>query len=289
MKKPPLKALLKEFAVITLGSLVYAVAFNWFFQPNALSFGGFTGVAQIIHFLVPVLPVGILTIVMNVPLFILGVRRMGLKLLFSSLYAMAAGSLLLDLVGAVYTFAPMEPLLACIYGGVLMGCSFGLMLRVNATTGGTELLARLLKFKLPNLSIGRLCLIIDLIVVSTYALVFRSLNNALYGMIALYICSLVMDTVIYGSRSAQLAYLISDRNPEISRALLDLNLGITILPATGGYSGNPKQVVLCAFKRNQAAALKQLVHTMDPNAFLIVTKAHDVLGKGFGSYSPESL
>ena len=289
MKKPPLKALLKEFAVITLGSLVYAVAFNWFFQPNALSFGGFTGVAQIIHFLVPVLPVGILTIVMNVPLFILGVRRMGLKLLFSSLYAMAAGSLLLDLVGAVYTFAPMEPLLACIYGGVLMGCSFGLMLRVNATTGGTELLARLLKFKLPHLSIGRLCLIIDLIVVSTYALVFRSLNNALYGMIALYICSLVMDTVIYGSRSAQLAYLISDRNPEISRALLDLNLGITILPATGGYSGNPKQVVLCAFKRNQAAALKQLVHTMDPNAFLIVTKAHDVLGKGFGSYSPESL
>ena len=289
MKHLPFSTLAKNFLSITLGSLVYAVAFNWFFRPNGLSFGGFTGVSQIINFWVPVLPVGILTIVMNIPLFFIGVRRMGPHLLVSSLYAMAISSLLLDVVGAVYTFAPMEPLLACIYGGALMGCAFGLMLLVNATTGGTELLARLLKFKLPHLSIGRLCLIIDLVVVTAYALVFRNLNNALYGIIALYISSLVMDTVIYGSRSAQLAYIISDRSQDIAQALLDLDLGITLLPATGGFSGDPKQVILCAFKRNHIAVIKELVHDIDPRAFLIVTKAHEVLGEGFGSYSQESL
>lgn len=289
MKHFPFPSAAKNFFLITLGSLVYAVAFNWFFRPNDLSFGGFTGVAQIINLLMPVLPVGVLTIIMNIPLFIIGVRRMGVKLLISSLYAMAVSSLLLDVVGALYTFPAMEPLLACIYGGALMGCAFGLMLLVNATTGGTELLARILKFKLPHLSIGRLCLIIDLVVVSAYALVFRNLNNALYGIIALYISSLVMDMVIYGSRSAQLAYVISDKSQEIAEALLGLDLGITILPATGGYSGDPKQVILCAFKRNHIAAIKQLIHTMDPHAFLIVCKAHEVLGEGFGSYSPENL
>ena len=283
------RGVLRIFVVVTLASAVYAVAFNWFFQSNDLTMGGFTGVAQIIHYLLPVLPIGVLTIVMNIPLFIIGVRCMGIKLLLSSLYAMAASSLLLDLVASLFTFQPMEPLLACIYGGALLGISIGLMLLVNATTGGTELLARLLKLRFHHLSIGRLCLICDVIVVLLYAALFRNVHNALYSIIALYISSLAIDMVIYGSRTAELAYIISGRSAQIGQALLELDMGITLLPATGGFSGDPKQVILCAFKRRQIAVIKAQVHSIDPNAFLIVCQAHEVLGEGFGSYSQDSL
>ena len=186
--KSPVLRRLYEYGVITLGCAIYALSFNWFFQPNNISMGGFTGIAQIINHFLPVLPIGVTSIVMNIPLFYLGVRRQGVKLLVSSLYAMSVGSLMLDGMAAVYTFSPMEePLLACIYGGVLLGVSMGLMLTVGATTGGTELAARLLKYKLRNLSIGRLCLSIDVTVICFYALTFRSVNNALYGIVAMYI------------------------------------------------------------------------------------------------------
>lgn len=284
-----LRGTVRTFLMVTLASAVYAVAFNWFFLPNDLTMGGFTGAAQILNYLLPALPIGVTILVMNLPLFAVGVPLLGMKLLFSSLYAMAASSLLLDVVGSLFTFQPMEPLLACIYGGALLGASMGLMLLVNATTGGTELLARLLKFKFRQLSIGRLCLIIDLIIVCLYTLVFRNIHNALYSIIALYISSLTIDMVIYGSRTAQLAYIISSRSGEIAQALLDLDLGITLLPATGGFSGDPKQVILCAFKRRQIAVIKSMVHRVDPKAFLIVCQAHEVLGKGFGDYSKESL
>lgn len=288
--KSPVLRRLYEYGVITLGCAIYALSFNWFFQPNNISMGGFTGIAQIINHFLPVLPIGVTSIVMNIPLFYLGVRRQGVKLLVSSLYAMSVGSLMLDGMAAVYTFPPMEePLLACIYGGVLLGVSMGLMLTVGATTGGTELAARLLKYKLRNLSIGRLCLSIDVTVICFYALTFRSVNNALYGIVAMYISSLTMDTVVYGSINAKIAYIISGCSEAVARRLLDMDLGITLLDGQGGFSGDRKQVVLCAFKRSQFAVIKAAVTAIDPNAFIIVCEAHEVLGEGFGEYTPDSL
>ena len=287
--KNPALRWLHEYGVITLGCALYAVSFNWFFQPNNISMGGFTGVAQIIHHFVPVLPIGIMSIVLNIPLFYIGVRKQGVKLLINSLCAMTVGSLMLDGLAAIYTFQPMEPLLACVYGGVTLGISMGLLLTVGATTGGTELAARLLKYKLRNLSIGRLCLTIDVIVICLYALTFRSINNALYGIIAMYISSLAMDAVVYGSINAKIAYIISNSSDGITKRLLEMDLGITLLNGRGGYSGDEKQVVLCAFKRSQFAAIKAAVTAIDPNAFIIVCEAHEVLGEGFGEYTPDSL
>ncbi len=285
----PVLRRLYEYGVILLGSAIYAVAFNWFFQPNNISMGGFTGIAQIINRLVPALPVGVLAIVLNIPLFYLGVRKQGLKLLVSSLFAMTVGSLMIDGLGMVYTFQPMEPLLACIYGGVLLGLSMGLLLNVGATTGGTELAARLLKYKLRHLSIGKLCLGIDVIVICLYALTFRSINNALYGIISMYISSLAMDMIVYGSINAKMAYIISGKSQEVTQRLLEMNLGVTLLNGRGAFTGEEKQVVLCAFKRSQIAAIKAAVISIDPNAFIIVCEAHEVLGEGFGEYTPDSL
>ena len=278
-----------DYGVITLGCALYALSFNWCFQPNQLAFGGFTGAGQIINRLIPALPVGVLVFAMNVPLFLIGVKKMGWSLLISSLYAMTVGSAMIDVMAALHTFQPMEPMLACIYGGVLMGLSMGLMLQVGATTGGTELGARLLKYRIPHLSIGRLCLSIDLVIIGVYALVFHNLHNALYGVVAMYISSLVMDTVIYGSLSAKMAYIITADCGEMARRLLEMDLGITILPGRGAYTGKEKDVLLCAFKRSQIAAIKRAVHEVDPGAFLIVCEAHEVMGEGFGAYDPDSL
>lgn len=287
-KNPTIRRLY-EYGVITLGCALYALCFNWFFQPNNISMGGFTGVAQIINHYVPLLPVGITSIVLNVPLFYIGVRKQGVKLLISSLFAMTIGSLMLDGLAAAHTFQPMEPLLASVYGGVLLGISMGLMLTVGATTGGTELAARLLKYKLRHISIGRLCLTIDVIVICLYAMTFHSVNNALYGIISMYISSLAMDAVVYGSVNAKIAYIISGHSAEVAQRLLHMDLGITLLDGQGGFSGDKKQVVLCAFKRSQIAAIKAAVTALDPNAFIIVCEAHEVLGEGFGEYTPDSL
>lgn len=283
------KQTLKTMVMIVLGCAIYAVGFNLFFQPNNIVMGGFTGLAQIINRLIPVLPVGMLTIVMNIPLFIIGVKKQGLKLLVNSLIAMSLGSLMIDGLAMVVTFQPMDPLLATIYGGVFVGASCGLMLAVGATTGGSDLAARLLRYKFRNLSIGKLCLAIDGAVVTLYALVFGSINNSLYGIIAMYICSIVMDMVIYGTANDKLAYIISDYSEEISKKLLSMDLGVTILDGRGAYSGNAKQVLMCVVRRNQINPIKALAAHIDPNAFVIITEAHEVLGEGFGVYDPESI
>ena len=285
----PVLRRLYEYGTMTLGCAVYALCFNWFFQPNSIAMGGFTGLAQIINRLIPVFPVGMTVLVMNVPLLILGVRRQGVKLLVATLYATAVSSLMIDGLAMVYTFPAMDPLLACIYGGVLMGVSMALLLMMGGTTGGSDLAARLLKYRLRSVSIGRLCLSIDVTVICFYALTFRSVNNALYGIVAMYISSLAMDTVVYGSLNAKIAYIISGCSEAVARRLLDMDLGITLLDGQGGFSGDRKQVVLCAFKRSQFAVIKAAVTAIDPNAFIIVCEAHEVLGEGFGEYTPDSL
>ena len=284
-----MKELLKKYSIITLGCAVYAVGFCWCCVPGHLSIGGLTGVAQVINVFFPSLPVGIMTLVMNVPLFILGWRLLGKGVLISSLYAMALSSLMIDGINAVFTFPALEPILAAVYGGILCGAAFGLMLRQGATTGGTELAARLLKLKVQQLPIGKLCLAIDLIVILAYSLTFRQLTQALYSIAALYICTTVMDKVVYGGNAAKLAYIISPRHEEITRRLLELDLGVTLLEGTGAYAHRPAQVILCAFSRSYIIPVKKLVQQIDPDAFIIVCDTHEILGEGFGTYDPTGL
>lgn len=287
--KQPVKRVLYETFIIVLGCAVFAVGFDWCVAPNNFSIGGMTGIAQIINALVPVLPVGGIIIVLNVPLFLLGWIYLGKRALLTSLIAMVLSSLMLDGLAAVYTFPPMDPLLASIYGGVLLGASMGILMLVNTTTGGTELGARLLKFPIPHLPIGKLCLIIDVTVVVLYAAVFHSILNAMYGIIALYIASIVMDYIIYGLREAQLAYIISEKQEEITAKLLEMDRGVTLLEGEGPYFKQRKRIIMCAMKRSQIVPVKLMVKEIDPDAFIIVCKANEVLGEGFGEYTKDSL
>ena len=285
-----LKKTLLPVLIITLGSAVYALGFVWCYAPNGIAFGGITGVARIVNFLIPALPIGVTVIVLNIPLFVLGWRLIGGRLLVTSLYAMALSSVFIDVLTPLYDWPPMEPLLACIFGGVLLGLSLGLVFQQGATTGGTDLLARLLKLKLAWLPMGKLLMGIDLAVIVAVAAVFRALDAALYGLVALYISTIVMDGVLYGLDTAKVAYIISDRNKEISAAIVkDLDRGVTILHGQGAYTGADKDVLMCAFKQREIAAIKAAVKGIDPAAFVIVCDAHEVLGEGFRDYKKDDL
>lgn len=288
--KRPIGKILWDYLIIIVACALYSFGFICFYQSNNLSVGGFTGVAQILNYFMPFLPIGTTALVMNIPILILAWKKQGPGLLIGTVFAITITSLMIDGLNYAFPLFPsMDPLLAGIYGGVAVGVAVGLLMLKGATTGGTELLARLLKYVMPNLSIGNLCLFVDIIVVAAYALVFKSIDNALYGIISMYVFSIAMDTVVYGSNNAKVAYIISDRSEEITKHLLGMELGITLLKGEGAYSGAAKKVVLCAFKRKEIVPIKAAVTAIDPAAFIIVCEAHEVLGEGFAAYSPDSL
>lgn len=279
----------KSYAVITLGSILYALAYNIFYAPNLVAMGGLTGLGQVLNALIPVLPVGTTVFVMNVPLFFLGWKFIGGHLLVSSLYAMTFSSFAIDVMDMIYQFPPMDTMLAAIFGGALLGAGIGLVFAKGATTGGTDLIARLLKLKFAWLPMGTLVLIPDFIVIVLAAIAFGKVESALYGIVSLYITTKVMDTVLYGLDSSKVAYIISDSYREIADAIIAMDRGATLLHGEGVYSGNEKKVLMVAFKQKEIVPLKEKVNEIDPHAFLIVCDAHDVLGEGFRTYSKDDI
>ena len=275
----------RSCGIITLGAVIYALAFDWFVAPNQIAMGGVTGLAQIVNALVPVLPVGVLSILVNVPLFLAGWRLLGGRLLVSSLYAMAVSSLAIDVIAWMHTFPPMDPILATLYGGAGMGVGLGLVFSQGATTGGTDIIGKLLKLKFPWLPIGKLVMIPDMVVVILAAVVFGTVNAALYGLIQMYLLSKVMDMILYGWDTSRVAYIITDRWEETVQGLLDMNRGVTLLQGKGAE----KQVLLVAFRQREIVPIKRMLREIDPKAFFIVCDAHEILGEGFGDYQKEEI
>ena len=282
--------LLQDYLLIAASCLLYAFAFNCFFRANSVAMGGFTGIVQVINYYLPWIPVGSTALLMNIPLLIIGVRKMGWHILFATVFATTVSNLMIDGMDMLYHFEAMDPLLACLYGGVLLGIALGIMMRKTATTGGTELAARLLKYKIPQLSIGKICLVIDVIVVLMYAVSYGKIDNAMYGIIAMYVSSVAMDMVVYGSANAKLAIIVSDQQAAITKKLMSMGLGATILQGKGAWTGNEKQVLMCAAKPRNITAIKSAVTAIDPEkSFIIVCDAREVYGEGFGEFSADSL
>ena len=290
MKQANLTRIVRDYLWITLGSVIYSISFNWFYVPNQIGFGGLTALGMILNHLSPAIPIGTSVLVLNIPIFLLGWKFLGGHALVSSLFAMTATSLLVDLLAALYQFPAMDPMLASIFGGVTLGASLGIIFAKGATTGGTDLIARLLKLPFAWLPMGKLMLAVDLTMLLAVSAVFRSLESAMYGIIALYITTAVMDQVLYGLDRSKVAYIVT-ANPRPMAAEIDrqLDRGVTYLHGEGSFSGQDKLVLMCAFKQRQIVPLKALVHVLDPEAFLIVCDAHEVLGQGFRRYQKNSL
>ena len=290
MTKNPLSRLAQDYLWIALGSVLYSLSFDWFYVPNQIGFGGLTALGMILNHLSPAVPIGTVVLILNIPIFILGWKFLGGHTLVSSLFAMAATSVLVDLISAVYTFPPMDPMLAAIFGGVSLGLSLGIIFSKGATTGGTDLIARLLKLPFAWLPMGKLLLVVDLSMLLAVSVAFRSMESAMYGIIALYISTMVMDMVLYGLDQSKVAYIVTS-NPRPLAAEIDkqLDRGTTFLHGEGSFTGQDRLVLMCAFKQRQIVPLKALVHEMDPEAFIIVCNAHEVLGQGFRRYQKHDI
>ncbi|MBP1757789.1 MAG: hypothetical protein H6Q61_38 [Firmicutes bacterium] len=280
----------KSYGLITVACAIYALSFNFFYQPNDIAFGGITGIAQMINRLVGFPPVGVSIIVMNIPLFALAWWLLGGKMLLGSLYAMTVSSLLLDLFGQLGTFPTLkEPLMACIFGGAVMGTAAGIIAREGSSMGGTDIASRLLRLKFPSLSIGQVLRVLDLVVIAGVSLVFQQLNSALMGVLALFISTYCMDRVLFGAELSKVAYIISSKPQEIAKVIVtEMHRGVTVLHGEGAWSGTEKQVLMCAFRNRQVVVLKRRIKEIDPYAFLIVSNAYEVLGEGFLPHDPKN-
>ncbi len=270
-----------QYAKIVLGSAIYAAGFSYFTYPNAIVSGGVTGISMILNYLFG-LPVGILIIVMNIPLFLWAWKKLGLEFLVASLAGMVISSLLIDLFDLFPAAVTHELLLAAVYGGLIKGFGLGIVYASAATTGGIDIVAKLLRRRYPYINFGTLMLWLDGVVVLSFALIFRKYDSAMYAIICMFIMSKVIDLVLYGPASSRLCYIISESSDAVTKALTDkLNRGVTLLHGVGAYSGREKQVLLCVVKPQQIVEVRKLVREIDVKAFLIVSDARDVYGEGF--------
>lgn len=276
-------------AKIVLGCAMFAVSFDFFLEPNALNAGGVSGLAMVLVKLIGFGSVGRVTMLMNLPLFALGGLKIGKKFFWGSLVGMVASSVLLDLFALVPPPAT-EPLLGALYGGVLCGLGLGIVFMAGASTGGSDIVVRLLKLKWQNVPIGTINMCFDLVVATLTGIVFQDISRALYSGVAVFVTGQIIDAVVYRFDYSKVALIISKHHVEIARAIaVQLDRGATYLHGQGSYSNQPTEVVLTAVKKQQLAELKQLVVEIDPNAFIIVQEAHQVLGDGFSRYTKDSL
>ncbi len=272
-----------------VGSLIFSVGFAFFLQPNDMSPGGISGLALVITELLGFGSVGTLSILINLPLFILGGVKIGKRFFVGSLLGMVLSSLMIDAFSLLVTSA-VEPFLGVLYGGVICGLGLGLVFVSGTSTGGSDILVRLLKLRYRSVPIGQISMSFDVIVVVLTGLVFQDVTKALYTGITVYICGKVIDGVVYNFDYSKVALIISPQYKAIAEAIgIRLDRGATFLHGEGSYSGVPTKVVLAAVKKQQIAELKELVTELDPNAFIIVQEAHQVLGDGFSRYSKHSL
>ena len=274
--------------VIILGGFLFSLGFVWFLDVHQFNGGGITGIAQIVSHLT-FGSVSFWVLMFNIPLFIIGGWKLGAKFFWGSLLGLGSVTVALELLERLP--APTtEPLLACIYGGALVGVGLGIVVMAGASTGGSDIIVRLLKRKWRNVPIGTITMCFDIAVMVLTGIAFGDMKNALYTGVTVFLSGKVMDVVIYSFDYSKVAMIITDKHEEIADKIIHkLIRGVTYLEGEGAYSHRDKKVILTVVKSHQLADLKQLVVDIDPDAFVIVQEAHQVLGDGFSRYHKDAL
>lgn len=274
---------------ILLGSVLFALGFNLFLLPNDLNAGGISGLSMILVRLTGMGSVGLITVLLNLPLFAIAGLKIGRKFFVGSLIGMAASALFIDLLSRIPR-PVTEPLVGALYGGALCGFGLGLVFAAGASTGGSDIIVRLLKRKLQHVPIGSIAICFDLVVVLLTGLVYWDISRALYSGVTIFLTGQVIDAVVYRFDYSKVALIVSKEYDRIAEAIAnELDRGATFLHAEGSYSHVQTKVVLTAVKKQQLSDLKRLVVEIDPDAFIVVQEAHQVLGEGFARYSKDSL
>jgi uncharacterized membrane-anchored protein YitT (DUF2179 family) len=280
--KNPVVRLICEYMVIAVASVFFAIAVSLFLDPNKLAPGGVTGIAIIInHFLD--MPTGTLVLIMNIPIMILGIWKFGVKFFISTIVATVMGSVFIDIV-AKFPVATNDMFLSALIGGILMGLSIGLIFKVGASTGGTDIIARLLKIRFPHVETGKLFILVDIMIVLASAIAFRDIELAAYAGICVFVSGKALDFVLYGGEGARLIFVISDKEEEIAQKFMtDLDSGVTYVNGIGAYTSADKKIIMCAMTKQMLPKAQDIVRDIDINAFIIVTSANEIVGEGYKS------
>lgn len=274
---------------IFVGTGLFSVGFNMFLGPNNLNAGGLSGLAQLVVTVLDFGSVGLFVVLLNLPLFALAGIKVGKKFFLGSL----AGMLSLTVTLEIFSFLPVpqvDTLLAALYGGVMAGIGVGIVFMAGASTGGSDIIVRLLKLKMQHINIGTITICFDCVVVLLTGIVFQDITRALYSGVVVFVTGKVVDAVVYSFDYSKAVMIMSKEYETVAKVITkDLNRGATYLKGEGTYSGREMKVVFTVVKKQQLPELKRLVNEVDPNAFVVVQEAHQVLGEGFARYSKDSL
>ena len=274
---------------IIIGCALFGVGFNLFLEPKALNAGGISGLSMVLVHLTRFGTIGLFTAVINLPLFALAGMKIGRKFILLSLVGMFFSALFIDVFSLLPRFMT-EPLVGALYGGVCCGLGLGIVFATGGSTGGSDIIVRLLKQRWPNVAIGSISICFDMLVAVITGIAFGDISRTLYSGIAIFVTGRIIDAVVYRFDYSRVVLIISKYHETISAGIArELDRGATYLHGEGSYSHEDTKVILTAVKRQQLAELKRLVVEIDPDAFIIVQEAHQVLGDGFLRYSKDAL
>lgn len=286
MNSNKIKTLLLDILFDLAGGVLAGISVNFFTAPNRIAPGGVTGIATLVNYLSG-FPIGTLSFLINVPLILIAFQFLGKRFSIYTLKSMTIISFSVDFVALFFDRMGIsgyqgDAILAGLMGGVLTGCALALVFMRGSTTGGLDIVSRLLKKKYPHLSMGRLLFMADACVLTISVLVYGNIESGLHGLITIFTCSKMLDAMLYGGDKGKCIMIISDQYSQIAKAINnDVRRGVTMLSGQGAYSEQERKVVLCAVRDNQYPAVKKVVHSIDPNAFIIVNTATEILGTGF--------
>ncbi|HIT54549.1 MAG TPA: YitT family protein [Candidatus Fimivicinus intestinavium] len=264
-----------------VGCLLYAVAMNVFNVPNHIAPGGVSGLATLLNYLIHT-PVGVMVLIINIPIFLVAWRFLGWRFLLNSMIVTVLLSVSIDVTALFLPAYQGDRLLAALFGGVLSGAGMALIFIRGATTGGVDIISRLLRQKWPHLPMGQLIMFCDLVVVVAAWLVYGNMESALYATIVIFVSGQVIDHIMYGTGNGKMLFVVTTHAREIAGAVTkEMHRGVSILPVRGGYTGEDKNMLICAVRSSEVARLGRIIRRIDPAPFIVVAEAGEILGEGF--------
>ena len=285
MKQKQVVKKIFRYVFITFTAALYAVGIALFLNPNNLAPGGISGIAIILKKMFPGLPgVGMLILLINIPILAVGIKKFGIKFILSTMYSLIVSSVLIDILPIVFNVNGVtdNKMLASVIGGATFGLGMGLMFRLDTTTGGLDIIVKIIKQKKPHLKTGQIYFLLDVVILAASAMAFKDVEVALYAAIAIYVSMVVMDRAIYGGDEATLVYIISEKRELIARRMMkEVNVGATMIQAKGAYSNETTEVIMCVMTKQTLVKVRNILKQPDSGAFMIVSSANEVFGQGF--------
>ncbi len=276
-----LTATTKNILWYFIGSFIYSLAVTVFISPNEISPGGLTGISTALNYLLS-LPTGITLMILNIPILIIGFLKFGGGFIIKTAIATALVSLSLTITDYLIPPFAIDKILAAVFGGILMGWGLSIVIRHGATTGGIDIIAKLVNAKFRHLTVGRLILIIDAFIITISAIVYGNIESVLYSVISMYASSRVLDIGLYGADKGRLIYIVTEQADTICSDINSVaHRGVTILSAKGGYTGKERNLLMCTVRIHEVAGIYDIVDKYDPNAFIVVSDAGEIIGEGF--------